>query len=271
MSDRIERTFSRLKTAGETALIPYITIGDPDLRTSYQSILTLAGAGADMIEIGIPFTDPVADGPTIQKACERALRNPFRMVDIFSMTRKVREAGIDIPLVMMSYGNPIYAMGYDVFSKEAVTHGIDAVLITDVPPEEAGPYSNAARDHDLKTVFLCSPTTSPERLKKIDQASTGYVYYVAHSGVTGARAALPAEIVQTLTYLKSNLRNRLCVGFGISTPEQAASLSAHADGLIVGSAIVKLFETYQGDALQKQLHGFVTSMKEAMKNDIAAA
>lgn len=271
MSERIENTFSRLKVARQAALIPYITIGDPDLDTSFQAIRTLVEAGADMIEIGIPFTDPVADGPTIQKACERALLNPFRMIDIFAMTRKVRESGVDIPLILMSYANPVYAMGFDAFCAQAVESGIDAVLITDIPPEESEEYCKAAQTHDLKTVFLCSPTTSPERLTLIDEVSTGYVYYIAHAGVTGVRSSLPAEIVMALNGLKSQLKNPLCVGFGISTPEQGASLAPHADGLIIGSAIVKLFETSRGAALQKQLLDFVEFMKKAIKNDIAAA
>ena len=271
MPERIKHTFSRLKAAGQTALIPYITLGDPDLETSFQAIRTLADAGADMIELGVPFTDPVSDGPVIQKACDRALLNPFRMADIFSLTKRVRNSGIEIPLILMSYANPVFALGFENFCSEAVKGGLDAVLITDIPPEEAESYCRAASASRLDTVFLCSPTTSAQRLQKISAASTAYVYYVAHAGVTGARTALPADIGAQLGHLKSSIKNPLCVGFGISTPEQAASLAPHADGLIIGSALVKFFETHQGDDLQQHISTFIKTMKGAMNHASKAA
>lgn len=270
MSDRIKENFIRLKAIGQTALIPYITLGDPDLETSFQAIRTMASAGADMIELGVPFTDPVSDGPVIQKACDRALSNPFCMHDIFSLTRRVRDAGINIPLILMSYANPVFAFGFDHFCKTASENGIDAVLLTDIPPEEADDYRKAAHAHGLGTVFLCSPTTSLQRLRNIDEFSTAYVYYVAHAGVTGARSALPEKLSDRLKTLKSGLTRPLCVGFGISTPEQAASLAPCADGLIIGSALVQLFERHQGEDLQEKIFSFIKSMKEAMRHDSAA-
>ncbi len=271
MSDRIKKCFAHLEATGQTALIPYITLGDPDLETSFQTIRTLTMAGADMVELGIPFTDPVSDGPVIQKACDRALLNPFCMEDIFALARRVRESGIETPLILMSYANPVFSSGFDHFCKSTVDSGIDAALLTDIPPEEAGPYRHAATTHGLETIFLCSPTTTPERLRLIDECSTAYVYYVAHAGVTGARDTLPEEITARLHALKSSLTHPLCVGFGISTPTQATVLAPHADGLIVGSALVGLFEQYNGEELQKRIFSFIQSMKDATRHAPAAA
>lgn len=267
MSNRIEKVFAGLKQSKQAALIPYITFGDPDFETTYQSLISLSKAGADMIELGVPFNDPIADGPTIQKACTRALANSFSMHDIFAVMRRFRAAGFETPVVLMSYANPVFALGYDVFCREAVASGIDAALLTDLPPEEAGEYLAAAKSADLGTVFLCSPTTDPARLALIDASSSAYIYYVAHAGVTGARTSLPPEITGKLGQLMAKLKNKLCVGFGISTPEQAALLAPHADGLIVGSALVKLFEDYRGEDLQKNIYTFIKSMKEATSHD----
>ena len=265
MSDRIETTFARLKGEGQAALIPYIAAGDPDLATTRSAIRTLAEAGADMIELGIPFTDPIADGPTIQQSCERALRHPFSLADILNLVRDIRADGVEIPIILMSYANPIFAAGFENFASQAAASGVDGVLVTDIPPEEAEDYAASMNAHGLKTVFLCSPTTSIERLQMIGRASTGYVYYVAHAGVTGIRDSLPPDIADTLKKLKSSLSKPLCVGFGISTPQQARALSPHADGLIVGSAIVRHFEDKQGDSLQESLHSFTQSLKKAMQ------
>lgn len=260
MNTRLENTFSN----EHTKLIPYLTLGDGDLETSYKAIISMVEAGADMIELGVPFTDPVADGPTIQKSSERALKNPITLDDIFAMTKRLREDGIDVPFIMMSYANPIYAYGLERFCTAAVAHGIDGCLLTDVPPEESEDYLRYARAAGLETVFLCSPTTSQARLQLVDQSSSAFVYYVARAGVTGVRADLPADVVETLSALKTTLKNKLCIGFGISTPQQAKTLAPHADGLIIGSAIVKMFETLEGEELQRAIRGFVSTIKEAM-------
>ncbi len=256
---------SKIKKAFEQrkAFIPYITAVDPDLTTTLQSMKTLADSGVDIIELGIPFTDPIADGPTIQKATERALKNPFRMEDMFDVVKQFRVSH-QTPVLLMTYANPVFSMGYDAFCRGAAQAGVDAGLITDLPPEEADEYLAAARAHDVGTVFLCSPTTSQDRLKLIDQAATEFVYYIAHAGVTGVRADLPADVADKLKQLKSQLQNPLCVGFGVSTPEQVKALAAHADGVIVGSAVVKLFEEYQGTELQAQLKSFTQKMAEAV-------
>ncbi|HCM84055.1 MAG TPA: tryptophan synthase subunit alpha [Alphaproteobacteria bacterium] len=245
------------------AFIPYITAADPDLATTLAAMKMLADAGADIIELGIPFTDPIADGPTIQKATERALKNDFRMPDMFDVVRQFR-ASHATPVLLMTYANPVFSMGYDKFCAGAAAAGVNAVLITDLPPEEACAFRGAAHENNLGTVFLCSPTTTPERLKLIDQAATEFVYYIAHAGVTGVRTDLPTDVAEKLQKLKSQLQNKLCVGFGVSTPEQARALSAHADGVIVGSAVVKLFEKYQCDELLVQLKSFTQKMAEAV-------
>lgn len=259
MTTTIRKTLENKK-----AFIPYITAGDPDMGTTLDVLKTLADNGADMIELGIPFTDPVADGPTIQKAAERALKNPFHMQDIFNVTRQFRDAGYTTPVVLMSYANPIYSYGFDAFAKDAVAHGIDAVLITDIPPEEADAYTTAAKKHGLGTVFLCSPTTSAARLKMVDEASTAYVYYVARAGVTGARNDLPQDIQDALKNLKNTLNNPLCVGFGISTPEQAKIMARHADGIIVGSALVTFFERWHGQELLSKIATLTKDIKGAI-------
>jgi tryptophan synthase alpha chain len=256
MSNRIHSLFQQARPV----LIPYLTVGDPDLDTTYQAIKTLAAAGADMIELGVPFTDPIADGPTIQKSSERALQHDFHLDDIFKLSTRLRQDGVAIPFVLMSYANPLYAYGLDRFCPAAVKAGIDALLITDMPPEESEDYLKAARAAELGTVFLASPTTSPERLKMIDEASTAYVYYVARAGVTGARASLPPDLQQQLTVVRKSLRGKLCVGFGLSTAAHVAALAPYADGLIVGSALVDLFEKNQGAALQIALHDFMQDL-----------
>jgi tryptophan synthase alpha chain len=260
MTNRISKIFEKKNSA----LIAYLTIGDPDLETSYRSIKTLAQAGADMIELGVPFTDPLADGPTIQKSSERALKNSFSMEDIFKLSKRLRDEGLNIPFVLMSYANPIYVYGFERFCQDAAAHGIDASLITDLPPEEACDYLRYAQQEKLGTVFLCSPTTSPQRLKIIDQASTAFVYYVARAGVTGTRSALPDDIQEKLQNIRKALKNKLCVGFGISTPEHARQLAPHTDGLIIGSVLVDLFENFSGDVLQEKIHVLITALKKSM-------
>ena len=253
-------------------IIPYITLGDPDLSTSRRSIITLARAGAGMIELGLPFSDPVADGPTIQKSSERALQHRFGLNAVFEMTKQLRDAdAISIPFVLMSYANPIYQYGFDNFCRDAVANGIDAALITDMPPEESADYLQAAKAHGLGTVFLCSPTTSPERLKTIDQASTAFVYYVARTGVTGAANDLPGDIGCKLTTVRQHIpNNRLCAGFGISKPEHVHNLAPYVDGLIVGSALVQFYERYTETALQNMVQSFTTNLVDAARCHVSS-
>lgn len=256
MTRSFETVFGR-----KTAFIPFITAGDPDLSLTLEALKVLSDNGADIIELGVPFTDPIADGPTIQKSSERALKNPFHMQDILDLVRNFRAQGYETPILLMTYANPVFVMGYDAFSQAAVAAGVDAALITDLPPEEAEDFVTASDHAGLRRVFLCSPTTTPERLKLVDKYSNAFVYYVARAGVTGVRDDLPADVVGKLTDLKQTLSNPLCVGFGISTPAQAQALSGKAAGIIVGSAIVKLFEDHQGQELLDRLATFTAQMK----------
>ena len=247
------------------AFIPYIVAGDPDRPTTLATMKTLADHGADVIELGIPFTDPIADGPTIQRAAERALQNPFSMADIFQLVRDFRAAGYhETGLLLMTYANPVFAMGIENFVRQAAESGIDAALITDLPPEEAADYLSSARAAGLETVFLASPTTSAGRLKTIDVAATAFVYYVARAGVTGTREDLPEDLQQKLAELRAQLSNRLAVGFGISRPEHAVAIARHADAVVVGSALVKSFETHTGPDLQSAIAAFTTRIREAL-------
>lgn len=259
---RIQKVFESKKTR----LIPYIMIGDPDFETSYQAIKTLVSSGADIIELGMPFTDPVADGPTIQKAAERALQNEIALSDIFALTKRLRDDGIETPFVLMGYANPPYVYGLEKFCHDAVDAGIDASLIVDIPPEEAQDYLHHAKEAGLETVFLSSLTTHAERLQMIDQASTAFVYYVARAGVTGTRSDLPEDLKDNLKRIRSQIQNKLCVGFGISKPEHGEILAPYVDGIVIGSAIVKLFETHQGDALQNAIRDFVVPVRKAINH-----
>lgn len=260
MDNQIRRTLKSGK-----AFIPFITAGDPDLVTSLSALKTMADNGADIIELGVPFTDPIADGETIQKSAERALQNSFSMQDIFRLVKEFRGAGYQTPILLMTYANPIFALGFEQFVKSAVEAGIDAALITDLPPEEAEDYLRYTKTYGLGTVFLCSPTTSLARLKLIDNASSAFVYYVARAGVTGTQEALPVDVVEKLEALKANLTNPLCVGFGVSTPEQAQHLKDHADGIIVGSALVKMFARWQGEELLSHIAQFTKIMKGSIR------
>lgn len=259
MSQKIRDILSRKK-----AFIPYITVGDPNLDITLSVLKSLSDNGADIIELGVPFTDPIADGPTIQKATERALQNPFNMEDIFELVSHFRSEGYETPILLMSYANPVFVMGYEVFAKKAVEAGVDAALLTDLPPEEADDHLKAASNHGLGTVFLCSPTTTLERLKMIDDASSAFVYYVARAGVTGVQSELPKDVEAKLRDLKSSFSNPLCVGFGISTPDQVKTLKDHADGIIVGSAIVKMFENHEGQDLLNAVGDFTKKMAGAL-------
>ncbi len=246
-------------------VIPYITIGDPDLATTRQSVITLAKAGAGMIELGLPFSDPIADGPTIQRSTERALKNKFGLTDVFAMTKALRdEEKIETPFVLMSYANPIFNYGFEKFCRDAVANGIDAVIITDMPPEVSEEYLGHAKENGLGTIFLCSPTTSPERLQLIDQSSTAFVYYASRTGVTGASAELPEGLGSRVRQVRNSLQhNKLCVGFGISREAHMHHLASHVDGLIVGSAIIELFERHKETALQSVLGLFTANLVEA--------
>ena len=247
--------------AGGKAFVPYITAGDPDLETTVQLLQGLAAAGATAIELGVPFSDPVGDGLTIQRASERALQQGVTLESVLTTVRSARNSGLHVPVILFSYLNPIARMGFGRFAKQAASAGVDGVLVVDLPPEEARDLSAELRPQEIDTVFLASPTTSDERLQMIDEASSGFVYYVARTGVTGKQSTVSATLHDELTRIRTRITSPLLVGFGISTPEQAAAVAADADGVVVGSALVELIA--QSDTADDAI-GAVTSHAAAI-------
>lgn len=262
---RIDTTFVKLKKAGRKALIPYIMAGDPDLAATELLVPALAKAGADIIELGVPFSDPLADGPTIQRAAERALRHHVSLADVVALVKRLRASGCEVPIVLMTYYNPVLKYGEERFAKDAAAAGVDGVIIPDLPPEEAGVWKPAAHKNDLDTIFLLAPTSTPERVAKVSAASEGFIYYVSLTGVTGARKALSEGLAASVKKIKKATDKPVCVGFGVSTPEQAAQVAAFADGVIVGSALVNVIETHSGKkTLVKECAAFVSELKQAI-------
>jgi len=223
-------------------LVAYVTCGDPDLATSKQIIISAIRAGADVIELGVPFSDPVADGPVIQRASERALANRTKLSDVLQLAREIRKSEPGAGLIIFSYYNPVLRYGLQRFCDDAHTAGIDGALITDLTVEEAGDYISAMQKHDLATVFLAAPTSTDERLKRIAQASRGFVYAVSRTGVTGTQQKLANDAKQLVQRLRKFTKLPVAVGFGISNSEQFHSAAEFADGVVVGSAIVQTIE-----------------------------
>ncbi len=262
---RIDRTFEGLKERSQSALIPFIMAGDPDIKTTEALVFKMDEAGADIIELGIPFSDPLADGPTIQSASQRALRNGVNLKDIFSLTERLK--GIDIPLVLMTYFNPIFRYGLKDFAEGCQKSGVDGVIIPDLPPEEGGPWIQEARGMGLDTIFLIAPTSPPGRIRLVSRCSRGFIYYVSVTGVTGTREKLPEELELAVEGIKEQSKKRVAVGFGVSTPEQAKRISLFADGVIVGSAIVKIIEeNLKNPDMIGRVGDFVSSLAKALKS-----
>lgn len=236
---RIDAKFASLRAAGKKAFVAYIMGGDPDPDTSLAVMRGLPAAGVDIIELGMPFTDPMADGPTIQLAGQRALEGGMTMDKVLSMVRTFREGDSETPIVLMGYYNPIYARGVDRFLAEAVAAGIDGLIVVDLPPEEDSELCLPAQAAGMNFIRLATPTTDAKRLPKVLQNTSGFVYYVSVTGITGAAAAQAAEVGPEVARIKAATDLPVIVGFGISTPEAAQSIASLADGCVVGSAIVK--------------------------------
>jgi len=228
------------------SLVAYVTCGDPDLATTREVVLAAIAAGADVIELGVPFSDPVADGPVIQRASQRALEHGTTLADVLKLAAEVRQHAQSTGLIIFSYLNPILRMGLGKFCKIARHAGIDGVLLTDLPVEEAGDYLREMRRNELATVFLAAPTSTDERLTRIAEASSGFVYAVSRTGVTGARQQLPEDARKLVRRLRKHTKLPVAVGFGISTSEQFAAVGEFADGAVVGSAIVETIERNPG-------------------------
>lgn len=264
MTSRIDRTFARLRERREAALIAYVMAGDPTLAETEQLVLELEGAGADIIELGVPFSDPIADGPVIQQAAERALRSGTSLRKILPMVKQLRTK-TQIPLVLMAYYNSIHAFGPERFCREAVAAGIDGLIVPDMPPDEAGPLQGPAAASGLQLIFLLAPTSTAERRAYVARQSKGFVYYVSLTGITGAKLSNVADVGKNVEKIRKVARTPVAVGFGVATPDDAAKVSAIADGVIVGSAIVKRIAAHQQQAgMVGQVAGFVRSLKAAM-------
>lgn len=266
---RIAQRFASLRDKREKALVVFVTAGDPSLELTEKLIPVLAESGADIIEVGIPFSDPLADGPTIQASTFRALQQGVTPTRVLGAIARAR-ALTDIPLVTMTYFNPVWQMGIERFAQQAVQAGVDGVIMTDLPPDEADEWHSVARQHGLETIFLIAPTSTPERMRLVAQRSSGFVYCVSRTGVTGVREDLPEEVPQMLRAMHQLTDLPLCVGFGISRPEHVRAVCRIADGAVVGSAVVSLIaqEAPKGkQALLGSVRRFVQGLKHAARLD----
>lgn len=263
MANRIDTTFARLRELNQKAFVAYVAGGDPDFDRSLEILHALADAGADVIELGVPFSDPMADGIVNQLAAERALKsgmNTHRIIDLIKAFRETRET----PLVLFTYLNPVYAYGYEVFHKDAAAAGADGILLLDLPPSEVAASADFAHGEALHHIHLIAPTTPPERRKTLAQASQGFIYALSRTGVTGAHSAPSEEIGAQVEEIRAITDTPVCVGFGITTPEQAAEVASHADGVIVGSAIVRTVQDHADDPeVAKAVTKLVTPLIEA--------
>ena len=235
-------TLVALKEAGRKAFVPYVTAGDPDMPSTLEFVKVLGSEGAAIIELGVPFSDPMADGPVNQRAADRSLKNGTTTHDVLEAVRTLRDEGVGTPVVLFSYLNPLLRFGLERFAVEASRSGVSGVLLVDLPPEAGSRIAGLFRENRLETVFLASPTTSTERLKRINDLSSGFVYYVSRKGVTGTRESLADGLAEDLERVRNHVSKPLLVGFGISTPEQARVVAAHSDGVVVGSALVDIIE-----------------------------
>ena len=240
--NRIDTTFARLRAEGRTALIPYVTAGDPDPTTTVPIMERLVAAGADIVELGVPFSDPMADGPVIQRASERALLRGVGLQDVLAMVARFRERDATTPVVLMGYANPIEAIGPALFADQARDAGVDGVLVVDYPPEEAAGFATLLDARGLAPIFLLSPTTPAARIEAIGKVARGYVYYVSLKGVTGAGHLDTAEVTRKLEEIRRHLTLPVGVGFGIRDAESAKAIGASADAVVIGSRIIQEIE-----------------------------
>ena len=262
--NRIAEAFARLKREGKGGFIPFITAGDPDIAATSELLVELANAGADVIELGVPFSDPLADGPTIQRASERALKNGATLSRVIDLVRQIRDAkspANEVPIVLFSYYNPLLQYGVDRLAREAKHAGVDGILVTDLIPEEAEEFAATLKLNELNMIFLVAPTSTDDRLRKISAYASGFVYAVSRTGVTGARENLSDEAELLVARMRKFCSLPVAVGFGISNAEQVQQTLTYADAAVVGSAIVKRIEECAGrDSLVAEVGQFVRSL-----------
>lgn len=264
--NRIDRRFAKLKAEGRRALIPFITAGDPGPQHTVEFMHAMVAAGADVIELGVPFSDPMADGPVIQKACERALEHGVRLTDLFEMVREFRRTDTETPVALMGYLNPIERLGFEAFAEQAGEAGIDGVLVVDMPPEESDILAPLLKSNGLAAIFLIAPTTSRERAATICAHGDGYIYYVSLKGVTGSALPDADDVATHLAPLREMTDLPLCVGFGIRDGASAAEVGRVSDGVIVGSALVSRIAANleHPELIAGQLAELVDEMRQAL-------
>jgi len=275
-STRISKRFAALRQSGELGIVAYITAGDPTLDATHKFVLALANAGADVIELGIPFSDPLADGPTIQRASERAIKAGTTLAQVIDLVREIRKSS-EVPIVLFSYYNPVLQLGLEKFASTAATAGADGVLITDLTPEESDDYRQVLAAHHLDTIFLGAPTSTDDRLATIATASSGFLYLISRTGVTGAKDALPDDLPALLRRARSVTQLPIAVGFGISLPGHVSILGGLADAAVVGSALVSEIEKATAanptpaaiDAAAAGLAARIRSLKEAARHGLS--
>lgn len=263
--NRLDATFERLKAENKKALIAYLMAGDPSLAQTEQLVLALELAGTDVIELGVPFSDPIADGPVIQRAAQRALQSGTSLRLILELVKSLRQR-TNIPIVLMLYYNSIFALGHEAFCQAAKEAGVDGLIVPDMPPDEAGPLKGPAEAAGLELIFLLAPTSTPDRRKFVARQSHGFVYYVSLTGITGAKLTNMEDVGENVQKIRKVAGTPIAVGFGVATPEDAANVAKVADGVIVGSAIVKLIEACQQEDRDMigEVAEFVKSLKAAM-------
>jgi len=261
---RIQATFARLAAAGRKALIPYVTAGDPYADVTVELMLAMAQAGADVIELGVPFSDPMADGPVIQRASERALQKGITLTHVLEMVRAFRQQDADTPVVLMGYANPVERFGLERFVTEAKAAGVDGVLVVDYPPEECEAFATALKAKGLDPIFLLAPTSTDERVERLGRLASGYVYYVSLKGVTGAGHLDTGAVADAMPRLRRHVKVPLGVGFGIRDGATAAAVARHADAVVIGSALVQLIEVQSRDNVSIQAAAFIRDIRAAL-------
>lgn len=262
--NRIDQKFRELRREKKKAFIAFITAGDPNLATTERLALEFARLGVDILELGVPFSDPLADGPTIQAASQRALKNKINLACVFRLVKRLRRK-INLPIALLTYCNIVYRFGIKDFVREAKSSGVDGVIIPDLPVEEARDLIKAGKKNKFATIFLLAPTSDRQRIRQVSSNSSGFIYYVSLTGITGARKHLPKELIQQVRRIKRMTNKPVCVGFGVSNPQQAREIARVADGIIVGSAIIKVIEKNLGQKnLVPKVAKFVSRLRQAI-------
>ena len=264
MTNRIDARFATLRAQGRTALVPYVTTGDPSVAVTLDVMHALVDAGADVIELGVPFSDPMADGPVVQRASERALAHHTGLKDVLAVVRRFREKDATTPVVLMGYANPIEAMGVEAFGDRARDAGVDGVLVVDYPPEEAREFTAAMQRRGIATIFLLAPTSSETRIAAVATLARGYVYYVSLKGVTGAGHLDTADVARKLAEIRRHVKLPIGVGFGIRDAASAQAIASHADAVVIGSRVIQEIENGAASGAAERAGAWLATIRRAL-------